>query len=75
MEGKGKSYHYDKVQQVAEPLPVHDEPDFDGWSVLITSISGLIMAVATLVGAVKGKRYVEKKREVDPNYMRIRKGK
>jgi hypothetical protein len=74
VESKGKSYHYDKVQQVQqvpEPLPVADEkPDWDGISIVITAISGLIVSVTGLIGAVKGKRMwndriERKKRETD----------
>jgi hypothetical protein len=69
VESKGKSYHYDKVQQVQqvpEPLPVADEkPDWDGISIVITAVSGLIVSVTGLIGAIKGKRMwnERKKRE------------
>jgi hypothetical protein len=79
VESKGKSYHYDKVQQVQqvpEPLPVADEkPDWEGMSLFVTALSALVTAVGGVWGKRKFSKHVEKKRETNPDYLKIRKGK
>jgi hypothetical protein len=69
---------YQQQQAVPEPLPAEDEhTDFEGWSVLLTAVTGLIIAVTGLIGAIKGKKkfsaHVEKRRETNPEYLTFKK--
>jgi hypothetical protein len=65
---------YQEQMQMPEPLPVAEQPpDWEGMSLFVAALATLVTAIGGLWGKRRFTKHVEKKRETNPEYLRMKK--